>query len=594
MKMFNKLMLGHREEEYNLTLMRGLSFEHLKHTRVLSEIDRQWRDWVPKLPNEVVYLGTQLATPLEHAANRGITRRDDLRIPLDESDIYTVRMRFGYRPPGESGAVKELPSKYMQIPYLREGGHSRLDGSDNFFAPLIVAKGFNVTKESTIFCWINKLNPNLDKVTHTFMVNNIFYNGCLFTCRLYQHSKPTYTSKQRKDERRIDFNIQTPILLYLLVRDGLKETMKKYFDADVITSDAPMEELVEKYPSDEWAIVSSAGEPIRGKAYFVKPTLKVILPREQLTHHVQYALAALYYVVDLFGDELNSETVEDLETWKYIIGDIALNYAEGKAYLINQIDNHLSNSIDILFDSITEREFRLDGFDFTCIEDFFVYVIKEGLVILNSQPPHSLNNKRLTVLRYTLRSLTSAINRVGYSLSKEREGGRVLNEKKIQNHLSVLKTNLLISGRNSFSKINGEVNPIQTASDNMYFKVTSQMIPQDKNDKSTNNKNGQKGAIDRVSNRAHSSVMAVGRAFSMPGRAPTGREEYNPAAKMTENGELYLDDYSQSLVDECQEILDLKDGGSLANLDFDPEEYQVTLESESSDDFEGELVEDDE
>lgn len=570
MKLFNQFLEETLEEEYNLTLMRGLSYEHLKPEKVMAAIDAMWADWIPRFPDQVVYIDSKFATPREHAANRCISGRD-LRIPLDESSIYTVKFRFGHRA-RPNGPVKELPAKFVQIPLVRPGGYCPIDGSDYYFAPLLVAKGFNVVSHSKIMCWINKLNPNFEKEVHVLTVNALPLTCNYFTCKIYNIPDKVYQQKQRQDDRRINVKVRPAIILYLLVRLGLTETIKRYFDADVIAVDGGYYDVVKQYPTTDYVIVGSTGQKPNGKTVWVRSNLHLVVPKEQWSHYVQHAMAGIFATVDLFGDILTAKTIDDTDTWKYVLGDIILNSPNGKIYLIEQMDNHLNDSIDILFDKITASEFRLDGFDFNCIEDLFVHIIKEGLSILNSHPPHSMEGKRLTVMRYALRSLNGAINQIGYDLTKERMRGNTIDEKKLSFILRALKPNLLISGPKSIREINGEVNTAQSATDNMYFKITSKMVPQDKNDRPTNNKNGGKGVIDKASNRAHASVLKYGRAFSQPSSAPAGREEYNPAVKLTPNGEMYIDDYSQSLVDEVQSYLNLKDNGGLSISGVEVEE----------------------
>lgn len=562
-----KLMQENRKQQYNPLITRGYVYAVLTDKEMENFVDTLIRENTKDFPG-LEYLGLSKVTPAEEVRQSFIREKSRTKLMYDRSDVYMVKTEFRYQ-----GVL--LKPNYLKLLFVGPGSHLILDNSNFFIHPIMVANGFSVSK-GKIFAWFARSNLQMESNTHLFMRNNESYMERFVHTSLHQQTNQTKSLKQVQDDRKITSRTQ-PIALYLLLERGLKDACKTYFDADVITSNEDLDILEEKYTRDKFYICQTAGKRPKSiqKTRFTISSFKIIVPIEQWNAGISGFIAGLFWVIDHFPERMVAEYMDDNRFWKPIAGHLIFNTNDHEGKLSDDIDRHLKNSVDLLMDAITRSEFKAGNLHFDTIYQLLAYVINNAVHILASEEPGSLYDKRLSVTRYVLRKLTSMINKLGYSLTKLKERGDFIPKNKVED---ILKLHINQSSLNELKRINGEVGNIQTSSDNMFFKVTSKIIPQEKNDK-RHNKKGDRGALRDPNRFFHISILSHGRLCSQPKYSPDSRGEINPYLKVGLDGRLIHDPiYNEKLQRWANEMSGRKLG------DYGEDEVDLTsVEQENED-----------
>lgn len=525
--LFN-LMQENRKQQFNPLITRGYAYAVLTDKEMENFVDTLIRENTKDFPG-LEYLGLSKVTPAEEVRQSFIREKSRTKLTYDRSDVYMVKAEFRH-----NGV---LLTNYLKLLFVGPGSHLILDNSNFFIHPIMVANGFSVSK-GKIFAWFSRSNLQMDSNIHLFLRNNEPCIERFIHTSLHQQSNQTKSLKQVQDDRKLTSKTQ-PIALYLLLERGLTDACKTYFDADIISSNEDMDVLESKYPADKYFICQTSGRRPKSihKSRFKIATFKIIVPINQWNAGLRGFIAGLFWIVDHFPDRMVAEYMDDIRFWKPIAGHLIFNTNDHEGKLSDDIDRHLKNSVDLLMDAITRNEFKASNLHFDTIYQLLAYVINNAVNILASEEPGSLYDKRLSVTRYVLRKLTTMINKLGYSLTKLKERGDYIPTNKVAD---ILKKHINQSSLNELKRINGEIGNIQTSSDNMFFKVTSKIVPQEKNNK-THNKKGDRGALRDPNRFFHISILSHGRLCNQPKFSPDSRGELNPYLRVGLDGRLMHD-----------------------------------------------------
>lgn len=554
------LVEAHKPDRFNELITRGYTTKALSVENQMAVISTLIRDNTADFPG-LEFLGLKHVTPAEEVRQSFIREKSKNKLMYDHSDTMMVRAEFSY-----NGFT--LKPNYLKLLTPREGNHVILDNSNFYISPLLVAKGFSVSK-SRIFIWMARDNVNFHSSTHTFFRDNELYAERYIHAHLHKQSKKTKESKQVQDERKIS-SVTIPTALYLLLERGLSDACKKYFDVDIIATNEDIDDIKEQYLPQDYVLCQSRGKKPRGihPSRFKPSTLKLLVPRAQWNPGISGFIAGLFYLVDHFSDRMNADYLDDPRFWKPIAGHLIFNTNDHEGKLSDDIDRHLRTSVNLLLDNTTRNELKMDGYHFDTIYDLFAYVIAHGAHMLNTIEPGSMYGKRLSVIRYVLRGMMHNINKLGYSLTKLKERGDYITPVKLED---LLKRHINQGSLNDLKWRNGEVNNIQTSSDNMWWKVTSKLVPQEKNDKKNNSKGGNRGALRDESRFFHISILTHGRLCSQPKFSPDSRGELNPYLTVLPDGNLVFDEakYGDRLRRWSREMSDKLEGDDLSDAELE-------------------------
>ena len=363
-------------------------------------------------------------------------------------------------------------------------------------------------------------------------------------------------------------NASTPAAIYLLIKYGLFKSAKEFFDLDLQISEEDFDDLRQTYPSDEYLIceADSNKQQKLNIERWEEPKLKLIIPRSQWNHGSAAFITGVLYLVNWFPKLLNySNLMEEGDPtliWKMACGDVMYNTGDSDAVLLEKVERHLSSSVELMINPITSSELRNDGIDVYDIYELIAYLIKNVTQAFIYKKVNNLKDKKLSCMRYFLQPFTESITKASYNLAKLQEAvnrGENVSLERIHETIGSKKQQFRGLKTTLFDKIqntSGMFNPEQSASDNMYFKITCKMIPQDSNQKGRNKGNSKRGQLTAAKNFYHYSYLTIGRTIFQPKKNPTGGGEINPYIEIGPDGHFKEDSNYAWLVDKAKEHLE--------------------------------------
>lgn len=506
--------------KFNPTIANGLSVEHLMsrdpETGTLSAmayIDRLFRINRELFPEGLVYEGSRVCSPTRHYEE--ITREyESKRIAnIARSDTYLVSYHFSYK--GE-----ELRPRYVLLPYVRDGGLITLNGATYSIAPVLIDVGYSVTRGS-IYIPFRRAKLTFKRVSHPLIENGRRTTRYVIWSMI--HNEMNNRTRRDMDNRR---PIHSSLAQYFFCRFGVSETFRQWAGADVMVGwkkDYPLEE----FPRDQYTIFES----FHLKKRHPTGDLVVVVPNGQVTEFVKDLVAGFYYVVDTFPARFSEpEYVDDPTTWRLILGYMVFGDFEHAGKVLENIDTHM-RGFDNYLDEITREDLR--G------RDVYVDNIWELLhKILTDLAYHfyqtnseeaSMYNKRLEICRYVMEEFNHAISMFCYGFQGRQDKEWTASE--IEDALR--KYFKLTTCIGALSSKHGEFDTVSYPGDNKIFRITCNLVPQDKARRSMGYS---KDLISDTSRLLHASIVEVGQYNNQPKNNPDGRSRINPYVKTHPNG----------------------------------------------------------
>lgn len=511
--------------KFNEDICRGLAYQHLKSAR---EYVRQVLLCASKsFPEGFEFRDVVLCNPYEQYNE--ITRKqfNKHRFELAESDVYLVKLIFAFE-------GKELPPKYMFLPFCHESGGIRIRNTWYYIAPVIADKAFSVESDG-LFVPLTRAKLNFTREMYSFITNNIREHGAVI-------ASPIHNDKSNGG------GFKTLIAHYLFAQVGVVETFKNYFDVDVVVGGDEINE--ENYNHDKWVVCSSIHaktgtkpKAIRTRGLYTPTKVRLAIPKSQYTTAVRDVVASFFYVLDLFPDRLELDYIHDTREWRVVLGRI-IKKDRGEGKLINEIDFHLSCVNDYL-DILSIEMFHREGIEVNDIWELFKYIIENMTEIITKTDRASMFNKRLVVLRYVLFDITYSIFSTLFALTR---GKREYTYDKINEILSKeLKRDAVFK---LIDKRHGEKSTHLVSGDNYFLKITSAMVHQTR----ANDSYGS-GVKSDPAMVLHSSQAVVGSYLNQPKSNPTGRESINPFLQTDQNDGVLENPKWTPTLDSIEELI---------------------------------------
>lgn len=498
---------------------------------------------------------TWRASANEIATIRRKSSRIDKPTSLDTHGLYYLGIKISYN-------GRELPETvYAPVLIFEPGNAVRLNGTLRYFGPVIAKKGFSLGETAQkIYIWLNRTSWTFDRHATEFTRNGVTMNRQFLKGFLYKGKDAT---EKRTNDKEIKVPNYCPVVLYLLGEYGLTESFKRYFGADVIIEDAEYEDLEEKYPSSKYYVYQPSETKVNEitRTNFVRSTAAIVIPKMQWDTSNDGIIAGIMYVVNIMSHLINDQWVSQVDNtqfWRKLLGTIIWNTADdGSAdstlpVLLNKVNAHFTKSIQVMIDKTTLNEFRLDSFNFNNASDIFAHMLLHMVEIYNCEEVNSLYDKRICLARYAMKHLSEELNQVFFGLNKltpDPSTGEI-DPKKISRALK--RINGLIYSK--ISRTNGESFTQQTECDNMYMKITSTLVPQEKHQ--PNNKSGHKTMAILLEKyyQWHPSYHHIARALQPGKNKPTCGEFINPFVDVTDGGEII---YSRRDDKQMEELVDI-------------------------------------
>jgi len=530
---------------FNESIANGLAVEHMMTVNpetgvnnTLAHIDRLIKASSALFPKELSYEGSRVCTPTRHFEE--ITREyGSKRIAnIAKHDVYLAELQFSYNEVDEMGRKITTPlyPRFVLLPYVRKGGLIHLNGALYNISPVVRDVGYSVTKGS-VFIPFNRAKLTFNKTDHHFWRNGVRDIGLVIWSQI--HNEMSNRTKWDLDNRK---RIESSVAHYFFCQYGVLKTFKDWAKADIQIG--YRKDFTEKlFPKSEYVIYESCSL----KGIHPAGDICLVLPIDQETEFVKKLVAGFFYVMDTFASRFTRvEYIDDPALWQVILGHMVCGDFEHQGKVMENMETHFhgfNNSLD----DMTIEDLAAVGVSVSNIWEL-LYEIMTSLshhFYQTDIEETSMYNKRLTVLRYVLDELNQAISMFAYGFSSRRDKDWTVEELN-----EVLKrTFKLNTATRKLTGEHGELETVNFAGDNMMFRLTSMMVPQDR---AKTNKAHSKSLIGDSSRLIHASIAEVGQYRNHPKNNPDGRARANPWMRLSHDGTILRRDDVKELIDATQ------------------------------------------
>lgn len=542
--------------KFNDSLCNGLAIDHLMKVNpetgknaAMAYIDRLFQINHETFPEGLVYDGSQICSPITHFEKLTTEYNSKRQANIARNDTYLIKLQFSYH--GET-----LFPRFVQIPFIGDGGLLTLNGATYSVSPVLTDVGFSVLQGS-IFIPLRKIKLTFNRIGYHFLANGrrcIVY--VIWSSVHSQRVKNPRLPKRRRDGRR---DIETTLVHYLFCRYGLTETFRLWGKTNVmygVKSNFPADE----YPRDQYTIFESIA--LRGR--HPAGDICLVIPVEGDSEFTRMLVGGFFYLMDTFPDRFSTTSMDELSnfvdgqavdeygqvglgtvkqnSWRRLLGNLIWGDFEPYGKLLENVDDHMYSNEHIL-DEMTREDLRSRSLHVDNLWDLMVEVmttLSHHFYQISSDEA-SMYGKRLMIQRYVMEEFNNAISRFSFSFQTRRN--KVYTADEINALLKkYFKLNTCVA---ALTSQHGEINTVSYPGDNKIFRLTSMLIPQDK----ARRKGGfSKSQIGDTSHLLHASIAEVGQFNNQPKNNPDGRGRVSPNLNLDVDGTVRPDPEKAALI----------------------------------------------
>ena len=535
----------------NSKIVNGLAVEHLPHAMRYVEgiVQNVFSGLLPGLKFERMIK----CSPDEELRKEQRRKNDKLVIDIARSDLFLVGLDFSYVDPTKIDPLtgkadlkpQPLQRKYLFLPFAGPAGSITLSGSRFFISPVLSDIVLSFERES-VFVRLLRDKFAVKRLDHTVYVNNKITTIPVIWSEIY------HLSKERKKEK--TNKAECTLLLYLLCRYGLKETLQKFGKTDCKVGNA---ETVNSTtcPDDTWSIFESSKTLKRrglknGQQYV---DYRVAVPTANMTANVCSLIGTLFYILDHFPEKFeNIDWFESKEKWMLIMGYIYFGENQHRGILLTDIQEHFK-SIDEYLDTIILDKLESVNIKVKNTYELLALIIERfGEWMINtSDKINSLYDKELSILYDTLLPVTSSIFNCYFKLkSSAKSNQKGLSVRDIEKIMDITIRARAIFG---IVKSQNGLSSMAYSGDNKFLKITSVMNPQKRSGGKGNSDDA--GQLKDPEKRLHVSFVDVGNYSNLTGKTPVGSQRLNPYIELDPHGRVLRSQETREALDKTQEMI---------------------------------------
>lgn len=528
----------------NPLLANGLAVAHVREAAKL--VDEMWRAAQRGFPEQLTYHGCArvgVEREFEEISKKKVTKKKSRRMmDTARSDVFLMRYMFRWN--GE-----QLPDRFIYLPFVGDAGSITLSGSQFFCSPLLSDPVISITSKN-VFTRLLR-----DKVTFERMSQSYYAEKPGIRIRESTHpvwSAIYHTKSKSKSASDSRITGKCTLVHYLLCKYGFAETFARFGNChpevgwgDEITS--------KTHPLDQWVICTSSAltEP-KGRKFgaYVTSELKVAVRVEEYTPMVKNMLGGLFYIVDLFPNEVLPKYIDNTVLWRKEMGYILFDERTNLGTLIDRIDNHIA-SLDQYLDEMIQIKLRETGIDVKDIYELFAVIIEEfdNWLVESNDRISSMYDKELSILPFLLEEIKQDIFQFYFRIkaAMKKPDAHLMKKDKIINMMNAtIKPGRIHRIRSG----HGEVQTISYSGDNKVFKITSNLVPQEASS-GVKNKNDRAVMTDPAK-RLHSSIAEIGGYSALTKAAPDGRGKLNTHARLDDNNMVMRNPSLRPMLEDAQ------------------------------------------
>lgn len=521
-----------QQPKFNPILAKGLAVEQMK--LVEQYIDRIIRCAEPGFPEGLRYVGCSRCTPAEEYAVATTKRGGRQTYELTRSDIYLCKYTFSY--------FGEDIKRYLYLPFVSESGLITLLGSTFSISPVLADTAISVGTDS-IFIPLNRDKLTFKRLVHHYIVDGTRETSYVIWSAIHRAATRSRSTTQKR--RTID--VAATCIHYMFCKYGFTRTFAQFANAEVVCGMGD-EITAQKYPPSHWRICESVQVKPRGvksKVYQGTP-IRLAIRNEHYNLTTSSMIAGFFYIADHFPDRMLPEYLDNNDHWKILMGHVIFANDESEGKLALGVEAHML-SLDGYIDGMVKEQLYEGGVYVDDIYDLFMHVVEtfNARVTQTGNDVASMYGKRLTVLRYVLIDVIKEIFGVLFDLQKASK--KKLTRNDINNIFNMhLKPELIIR----MNRKHSEVTSISSSSDNMTFKITTNIVLQTN---ATATGRSKKAAVVEPSKLLHASIAEIGSFTNLPKSEPSGRSRINLFAHIGSDCSIERDPKKKELLDAIQE-----------------------------------------
>lgn len=510
-------------------------------------IDEVFKSAAKDFPAGLTYAGCQRCTPeeeyteaIKHNTKRGGgVKRSKKTYETARSDIYLMKYFFKFN--GEL-----LDPRYIYLPFVSQAGSIYISGSRFTISPVIQDRVFSIGANH-IFVRFVRDKITFERTLCAYMADGIRETEQMVHSRIHKEKSVQPTVRAHSS-----------MVHYLFCKYGFTEAFKRFTGAEPIVAESFDEAM---YPRNMWIICSTIynvpGMKPRGygrsssKEYYESTPLKIAVRRDQYTPMVKAMIAAFFYVVDHFPQQMKPEYVDSTLQWQVLMGHILFSGGIGAGKLLEKMQSHI-HSLDEYVDTIVRANMAESGVHVGNLYEFFAIIIEKynDWLLEGSNKINSMYDKELVTVYYALMDITKAIFTFYYKINATAaRPNKELTKKDIVNTM-----NTMMTARRIFDlrKDHGEVSSNSYSGDNMAFKITSILVPQSSATRRGMGKSSDRGSIGDPSKKFHVSVAEIGSYSGMAKSDPSGHSKLNHHTQIDHKGRIVRNPSLIQLLDETQ------------------------------------------
>ena len=235
----------------NPDIVEGLAVKHIPHLE--GYVHSVFEGVAKGFPPGLNYLGCERCTPQEEflvATRKQNTKR---RYDVARTDLYMMKYKFGFE-------GKELPPKYVYLPYVSTAGTITIGGSRFVMSPVLSDKVISVGTNS-IFVRLLRDKLTFERLPHNVMINEVRETIQVVWSTAYH--LPQNAKKMVKTVK-----CEIALTHYLFAKYGFTETFRRFGGGcKPIVGGAEINNNA--YPTDKWIIIRSTQVKPRGLGKFL-------------------------------------------------------------------------------------------------------------------------------------------------------------------------------------------------------------------------------------------------------------------------------------------------------------------------------------
>ncbi len=521
----NEMICRQITPELNPDIMRGLATVMLKNS--VEYIDaiakRNFHGCVPGLE----YMGYELCSPEEEFRERTKVKTNKRQFDYAPSDIFMIKLKLGM---WVNGKLEPFKPKFIDLPYARDGNLIYLGGTLSHIKMVLTNK---VISPGNKLLFVRMLGTR----------KNFYRNG--YSIRIDGETKTTFVvhsaiydakTSSRAPAGALTTKAVSVMSHYLLIKYGFTGMFEKYLGfVPVIGTTQEITE--DKYPSDNWVIVSTAHTHVKPsgvvETVYESTQIRLAVRRDQWNQQTIALVSEFFYVIDHFPSHVRVEDVDNTNNWIRLLGFILVGGQYTMSRIFSQMNEHLT-SLDDFVDEFAMDKLAEKGYE---VNDFYdlaaMLSMRFSDLLAENDRAGNIYEKYYDVLYHVMRPVTYALTKARYALQHAAKRKRPAQDDSGNGALFMNLEQVLSRKLNAGAifKLQGDntvLEPVSYCADHWYPRITSKVSEQEKVNGA--NSSGRRGMSD--ADHLDVSMIEGGSLLFLPKGNPAPTANANPYMKI--------------------------------------------------------------